>query len=440
MKKNIALLLFICLSQLGISQTIQSGPMLGYSEMREVLIWIQTNTPAKVKAAYWVQTSSGVKFFTNEIATAKNEAYTAKLIADKVTPGNVYDYEIYVNGKLQKLSYPLHFQSKKQWLFRGDAPDFKMALGSCTYVAEPAYDRPGESYGGSYEIFKAINDKKPDLMIWLGDNTYLRESDWDTKTGIFHRYTHTRSLKEMQPLLASAHHYAIWDDHDYGPNDSDRSFWNKNTTYNAFQLFWGNPSYGVGDTKGAFTSFQWADCEFFMLDNRYYRSPNNQKTGACTVLGSEQLQWFKDALVASKATFKFVAIGGQFLNELKTNETYANMCAVERDSILSTLKKEKIAGVVFLTGDRHHSEVAKMVRADTYPLYDFTISPLTSKANTRAKEENNSLRIPESILTERNFATIDVSGTRQDRQLKLSFFDVGGVEKWSTVIKAKELK
>jgi len=440
MKKISVVIALLVASQLCVSQAIQSGPMLGYAEMREVLIWVQTTETAKVKAAYWLKTVVGSKFFTDEIVTSKDKAFTAKLIADKVQPGNIYNYEIYINGKVQKFSYPLTFQSKKLWLWRGDAPDFKLALGSCTYVAEPMYDRPGEPYGGNYEIFTSINNKKPDLMLWMGDNIYLREADWDTKTGIHHRYTHTRSLKEMQPLLASTHNYAVWDDHDYGPNDADRSFWNKNATYNAFQSFWGNPSYGVGDTKGAFTSFQWADCEFFMLDNRYYRSPNNQKTGQCTVLGNEQLQWLKDAMTASKATFKFVAMGGQFINDLKQFETYANLCATERDSILSIIKKEKISGVVFLSGDRHHSEVSKLIRADAYPIHDFTISSLTSRANNRAKDENNTLRIPESLFMERNFATIDVTGSKAERQLKLSFFDVNGVEKWNTVVKAKELK
>ncbi|MFN0050146.1 MAG: alkaline phosphatase D family protein [Cytophagales bacterium] len=439
--KNAIIVAFVLINTtLALAQSIQSGPMLGYSEMREVLIWLQTDKPANVKAAYWVNSIPGTKYFTDEIRTSKDQAFTAKLIADKVQPSNTYSYEVYVNNKLQKFAYPLTFQSKKLWLWRTDAPDFTMALGSCTYVAEPVYDRPGDSYGGNYEIFTSIYNKKPDLMLWLGDNTYLREADWDTKTGIYHRYTHSRSLKQMQPLLANAHNYAIWDDHDYGPNDSDRSFWNKNTTFEAFKLFWGNPSFGVGDTKGTFTSFQWADCEFFMLDNRFFRSPNNQKTGECTVLGKEQLQWFKDALIGSKASFKFVAIGGQFLNELKVQETYANLCSAERDTILAMLKNEKIPGVIFFSGDRHHSEVSKLVRTDAYPLHDFTISSLTSRANTRAKDEKNSLRIPESLLTERNFGMIEVTGSKNERQLKLIFCDVNGVEKWSTIIKAKDLK
>ena len=81
-------------------------------------------------------------------------------------------------------------------------------------------------------------------MIWLGDNVYFREPD-DSRTGVYHRYSHDRSLPELQPLLGSVHHYAIWDDHDYGPNNSDRSFIYKNITLQAFKDFWANPTYGL---------------------------------------------------------------------------------------------------------------------------------------------------------------------------------------------------
>lgn len=49
--------------------------------------------------------------------------------------------------------------------------------------------------------------------------------------------THSRSVAELQPFLASTHHYAIWDDHDYGPNDSDRGFYNKIKHCRHFAIF-----------------------------------------------------------------------------------------------------------------------------------------------------------------------------------------------------------
>lgn len=422
------------------AQKVASGPMVGYSEMREVLIWVQTTDAAKVQVRYWVSTLPGTKFVTDVAVTAKNDAFIAKLVADKVQPDSRYTYELLLNGKVVAFNYPLTFQSKPLWLYRRDAPDVNIALGSCAYFNDAPYDRPGEPYGGNYEIYTSILAKKPDLMLWLGDNNYLREADWDTRTGILYRFSHGRAIKELQPLLASVHHYAIWDDHDFGPNDSDRSFWNKETTLEAFKLFWGNPSYGVAGVKGAITQFNWSDVEFFMLDNRYHRTPNNRKSGECTVLGKEQLEWLKDALTASKAPFKLVAMGGQFVSPLKLYENYANLCPQERDSIIQYITREKISGVIFLSGDRHHSELSKLERAGTYPLYDFTVSPLGSKANAKAKDEANPTRMPDSFLGERNFGMISVTGPKNERKLTFKLFDVNGVEKYSHTISAKDLK
>ena len=123
----------------------------------------------------------------------------------------------------------------------------------------------GWNPGAEYGIFESIRQKQPDVMLWLGDNVYMRDLDWTTRTGMLQRYAFGRAVKELQPLLGSVHHYAIWDDHDYGPNDADRSYRDKEVAREVFQLFWGNPSYGVpgrDGTRGVNFRFTWADVEF----------------------------------------------------------------------------------------------------------------------------------------------------------------------------------
>ena len=44
----------ICLNISFAQQSLlQSGPMLGYSEMREVMLWVQTKEAAEVQFVYW---------------------------------------------------------------------------------------------------------------------------------------------------------------------------------------------------------------------------------------------------------------------------------------------------------------------------------------------------------------------------------------------------
>jgi hypothetical protein len=107
--KNIVLsFLFLIHASLLLAQAelLQSGPMLGYSDMKEVLLWVQTKSQAKVKFEYWEKGKPETKVSTEEIYTAKQTAFVAKAIADKVEPGRRYDYALYING--QKWNAHIH--------------------------------------------------------------------------------------------------------------------------------------------------------------------------------------------------------------------------------------------------------------------------------------------------------------------------------------------
>lgn len=438
-KFTIYLFFLSCLALHGQQSLLQSGPMLGYSEMMEALVWVQTTEAANVQMMYWEQGQTDKKHKTYVQQTDKITGYTAKLIADEVKPSKVYDYQIFINGKAIELDYPTTFQTQTLYQWRTDPPAFKMALGSCAYDNEPAYDRPGKGYGGDYSIFKSIQDKKPDLMLWLGDNTYFREVDWYSWTGILHRHSHARALPELQPLLASTHHYAIWDDHDFGPNDSDRSFVHKDKTKKAFDLFWGNPTSGLpaNDYKGITTQFQWNDIDFFLLDNRYFRSPNHRKTGDATILGKEQLEWLIDALVSSKASFKMVAIGGQVLTTVENWETYIHHHGEERAYLLKRIEEENLKNIIFLTGDRHHTELSKIVNNRGNTIYDLTVSPLTSGSGSN-RDEVNKNRVEGTLRVQRNFGVIEATGSWKERTLGIEIFDTDGKSLWTKEIKREQ--
>lgn len=406
---------------------LQSGPMTGYSEMREVMLWVQTKKAANVHFEYYNVNNPSSISKTETVTTKKEHAFTAHLIVDNLEPGQKYFYTLYINTKKVEFDYQASFQTLELWQWRTDPPVFSFATGSGSYINEEKYDRPGKAYGGDHVIFETIADNNPDFMIWLGDNIYLREADWNTKTGIHYRYTYNRSTKQMQRLLATSHNYAIWDDHDFGPNNSDKGFWNKNISLEAFEFFWANPSYGVGDIKGAISYFNWADCDFFLLDNRYHRDPNYVISDSKTILGEEQLQWLKDALVSSNASFKFIVMGGQFLNTAGIFETYTNYgFSQERNDIIEFIHKQEIRNVIFLTGDRHHSEISLLDRATKPIIYDITTSPLTSGLATKWKNEINQLRVDGSLINDHNFSYITVSGPFEKRKVKIQFIDKSG--------------
>ena len=418
---------------------INSGPMVGYSTMQEVLLWVQTEERANVHFEYYEIDNPKVKFSTDKIETEKKNGYVAKLIADQVIPGKKYKYEVYINNYKIERNYAMEFQTQELWKWRTDPPDVKFIIGSCSYINEPKFDRPGKPYGSNFEIFNSINKKNPDFMLWLGDNTYLREPDWNSRTGFIKRYSHTRAFPELQPLLASTHHYATWDDHDYGPNNSDGSFWLKETASEIFKLFWGNPNYNVTGKGGITGFFQWSDLDFFLLDNRYHRTANNNLTGNRQMLGKDQIDWLINALSFSQASFKFVAVGGQVISNGAVYENYATY-PEERKYLLDKIREAKIEGVIFLDGDRHHTILSKMQETkNVYPLYDLTCSSLTAGVNND-NEPYNSFKLEETFVNVNNFGMLNVTGPTNDRELTIQIFDKDGKELWIKSIKANDLK
>jgi alkaline phosphatase D len=373
----------------GYCQTDQilSGPMVGQVQLRDVIIWVQTSRSSNAKVTYLAEGSDAKMSESKEITTNEEGHFIATFYLKGLQPGTKYNYKVWIDNKLQSF---------------------------------PDYDRPGKGYGSHYHIYKTIDSMKPDFMLWLGDNTYLREGDFESKEGIYHRQSHTRTLPEMRPLMAHTPNYAIWDDHDYGTNDANRTYRYKNHSLAAFKDFWPAESYHTNDLEGISHSFTYNDCEFFMLDNRWYKTADTSGT----ILGRTQIDWFKDALLSSNAAFKFVAVGGQFLSDFKGFENMVNY-PHERQEIIDFIDQYKIKNVVFLTGDRHSSELTKYVTKSGITIYDITSSALTSGTSDHGKEPNT-FRIGGSMIGVNNFAKLTVSGDRKNRKLNLEYFDANG--------------
>jgi alkaline phosphatase D len=183
-----------------------------------------------------------------------------------------------------------------------------------------------------------------------------------------------------------------------------------------------------------------------MTDDRWWRSddemkdsvdgfPNDEKK----MLGEQQMEWLKNSLLYSNATFKIIVAGSQVLNPLSPFERFGNFPA-EYDELMNFIKDYKINGVLFLTGDRHHSEIIKLNRPGDYSLFDITVSPLTSATHPfSGVEKNNPFRVL-GIDEKQNYAKFSFSGRRGDRKLTVIFFGIKGDKLGEWSISEKELK
>jgi alkaline phosphatase D len=434
---------------------LRNGPMIGYAGMAEVLIWVQTDAPADVKVAYWDQAAPDRVYLTDTIRTDKRAGHVAKCVADQVRAGRRYGYEVRIDGEPVAPRFrdahragpiPLSFATPPNWRFReqGHAPfDFTVGFGSCAYINEPegGYDRlNSRPYGGEYRIFEAIHDVAPDLFIWLGDNVYYREPDWSSRTGMIHRWTHDRSIPELRGMLATIPQYAVWDDHDYGPNDAGREFWHKELATEIFTLFHGNPTAGLPETPGIFTYFAWGDVHFYLLDNRTHRTVpviDPEPFGyPAQQLGKAQVDWLIELMKYNRgqsrssypSTFHVVAVGSQVLSPASRDGL--RRYPQEWQYLFDRLVAEELHDVIFITGDVHYAEVSRLERAGMV-FWDITSSPLTAGPWAGHPSEANPYRhdvFPGEAdrYGQRNFATLSFEGPLNARRAVLRYYDSDG--------------
>ena len=169
--------------------------------------------------------------------------------------------------------------------------------------------------------------------------------------------------------------------------------------------------------------------EFFLLDNRTYRVNHQNKTNAPQVLGQDQIDWLIQALQKSRAPYKFVCVGGQVLNDAAVYENVSQFPS-ERQQILERLEAEDIRGVVFLSGDRHTTELSEYTMGNGRKVYDLTVSPLTSRA-AHAADEPNSFRVDGTYVEQRNYAKLSFDGPRKQRSCLVEIKSTEGETLWS---------
>jgi alkaline phosphatase D len=412
--------------------------MHGFADMSSMTLWVQTERAARVSVELHPE-GDPAKRRRFEAATRAEDDFAAAVRLAGLDPGTRYRYTVTVDGK--SAGDPGRFATQPLWQFRTDPPEFAVAFGSCMYLND-RFDRPGAPWGGDFQILDAIAARSPDLMLWLGDNVYFREPEWTSIEAMSARYRAVRAMPELRRLARATSHVAIWDDHDFGPNDSDGSFVMKGAALEAFKRYWPNPSHGRPDVPGVFGMVTYGDADFFLLDNRFHRYPNRfPPTAEKAMFGRAQLGWLKQALVASRAPFKVVVAGGQFWNRANRYEAFHGFPA-EQKALADWLLEQKIPGVVFLSGDRHLGGLWRVERPGAYPLYEFTSSPLTAGAfaNPPPEERENPELVPGTLVTQRNFGMLRFSGPRAERVLTLEAYDASGTLLWQRRIAGAELR
>ena len=97
------------------------------------------------------------------------------------------------------------------------------------------------------------------------------------------------------------------------------------------------------------------------------------------MLGEFQLNWLKEKLKTSTATFKIIASSVPWAKNTKpgSDDTWDGF-SNEREEIFSFIIENNIDGVLLLSADRHRSDAWKVDLPNGYTTYDLMSSRLTN--------------------------------------------------------------
>ena len=413
-----------------------SGPMVGHTTTTTARIWIETDAPAAVKVSYWLDPQQNYQRFLRRpvvkgIAqgrTSDSAPHTGVVELEDLKPGWLVYYELEIDGRPMRAQSPQAFGLMPPTILEGDPPDqlveFSVATASCMYPAHLPVQ----------PIWNQVARYRPNALLLLGDNNYMpifeqayEISEQVASFVMARSHRNLRDLRGLRTLLATTPTYGIWNDHDYGPNDSDRSFRWRQLSLSLFKKYFPNPSAGLPKVPGIFTSFQIADAEFFLLDDRTYRDPNHAPDRK-QMLGPDQIEWLKSGLKSSNATFKILVSGGTLLVDRQTpGEHWANF-GDERNAFLNWLSQEGISGVLVVAGDWHIGSLNRLYRRDSYPLYEL-ISSNAGFETAFSKGTASKARFHQFAQKEyrgENFGLLRFAGTKGHRTVSLQVIDQHG--------------
>lgn len=348
------------------------------------------------------KTSTEVSF---EALDSKNKVMPIKMISTSRMDGSEYQLDKMKISSM-KLGEQYRFRvvnSKKQIIdersFRALDTNKKMpkiVIASCMH----------DFFKSASEImWQKLHDQNPDLTFLIGDTCYADQKNDGTELGFWNRYVDTRNQigifrhQILTPILAS------WDDHDFGINNGDGSFPQKKFMLGLFSAFWLWPEEkSYRRDMGIFQEFTAFGQKFYLMDCRYFRSPE-------THYGDAQEEMLMDSLNEHNQP-SWLMNGSQFFGGYLKKESYEYTQNASFKVFCQKLSRVK-APVVFVSGDVHFSELMQIEREvlgyETYELTSSSIHSFTFLQHHNRKK--NPRRLKKCGTSKHNFHVVVIDNT-----------------------------
>ncbi len=255
-------------------------------------------------------------------------------------------------------------------LFSNQGERLRFVVGACADIRQSEHQA---------KMWASVAAQNPEWVFLIGDNVYAAQDEAEITDAaqLWQRYVdHRRTLdlyrwKKLIPV------HSVWDDNDYGQKDGGTSYALKTEAQAIFKAFF-LPAFPIDNVipgPGIATRLQLRGMHFAFLDNRSFREhqlPEGEH------FGIEQEAWMLGALKSSQLPTWLIS-GDQFFGGYHKFDSFEGRHPRAFENFLKQLK-EVPTPFVFVSGDRHMTEVMQFPRALLGQLsFELTTSPLHGK-------------------------------------------------------------
>lgn len=263
---------------------------------------------------------------------------TVSIHATGLDPDTQYYYAIVAGGEMD-LSRQGQFRTLAEGPF-----SFTFALGGCAAT------------GSNGQVFDAIRQSNPLFYVINGDLFYgdITVNDPDRYRS---SYVQSLTAPAQAALYRSVPVVYLWDDHDFGPNNADRTAPGREVALQVFhQIVPHHPLATSSDLGPIYRAFTVGRVRFIVTDERSMRSPDAEPDSAAkTMLGAEQKAWFKQQLLEANGRYPVIV----WVNSVpwigapeQGSDSWAGY-PTERQELADFIAENQIEGLMMLAGDAH---------------------------------------------------------------------------------------
>jgi alkaline phosphatase D len=390
---------------------ITHGVAIGDVQSTSAVIWSRGDREATLHVS--LSPVNGGPEFDRSVAVTADHDFTGKIDFVGLKPTTTYRYSVDFGDD--------HGQGAIGSFTTAPAASQKQAV-RFAWGGDLAGQNVCRDFLEGYPILSEINKTRWDFFIGLGDmiygdvaceakgrygNTQIPGGFTEATDlpGYWAHWKYNREDPGLARLLANTPYVAVWDDHevvnDFGPHNDTRH----SPPYTpglhlmpiglrAFLDY--NP---ISESPSAhnhlYRTLRWGrHVELFILDTRQYRDPKSQPDQTAnpkTMLGREQLNWLKEKLKRSDATWKVIvssvplSVPTGYPPE-QGMDGWANdegNTGYERESleILSFMREQGLYNNLWITTDVHFAAAFRYIPyADdpSFKVYEFISGPLSA--------------------------------------------------------------